>query len=119
MASTVFTEAWVQSLVAASAGREPVPGLDGIVGFGIGKKVHVVVEIVSGRAVGPSTVDPEVVVPFTGAQVQAWYDGELNLTESYTKGDLKATGKTGALLAAAELLDDRSVVAQLPGPAAN
>ncbi len=114
MATAVFGEEWIQALVQASANRESTPGLDGIIGFGIGKSIQATVSIVAGRAVGPSDEEPGAVVPFTGAQLVAWNANELNLTEAYTKGDLKATGRTGHLLAALELLDDRSVADALP-----
>ena len=114
MATTAFSEELVEALVEASAERDPVPGLGGTVGFGVGKKVETVVSIVDGRAIGSVDAEPGATVPFTPAQFEAWLDGELNLSRAYTKGDLKATGKTGDLLAALELLDDRMVVDQLP-----
>lgn len=116
MTSAVFTDEWMQALVDASAGREAVPGLGGVVDLGIGKTVQATLCIVDGRAVGAADAETGAHIPFTGAQLDAWQDGELNLTQAYTKGDLKATGKTGDLLAALELLDDRSIVDGLPRP---
>ena len=48
-------------------------------------------------------------LPFTGQQYQEWLDGSLNLSAAYTKGDLRAVGPTGPLLAALEVFDDRRV----------
>ncbi len=116
MTSAVFTDEWVQALVVASAGREAIPGLGGVIDLGIGKTVQATLCIVDGRATGSSEEDAGAHIPFTGAQLEAWQNAELDLTEAYTKGDLKATGKTGHLLAALELLDDRSIVDGLPRP---
>lgn len=116
MAKAIFTDEWAQALITLSAGRKPVPGLGGVVGFGVGKKPQVVVSIVDGQAKSITEDEFGAHVPFTGAQALAWLDGELNLTEAYTKGDLKATGKTGDLLSALELLDDRTVADSLPRP---
>ncbi len=116
MATEEFSEAFVEALVSASAERDLVPGLMGTVGFGVGKKVQAVIAIVDGRAIGAVEEDPGATVPFTAAQFEAWLGGDLNLSQAYTKGDLKATGKTGDLLAALELLDDRAVVCSLRPP---
>ncbi len=116
MTSAVFTDEWVQALVEASAGRVAIPGLGGVIDLGIGKTVQMTLSIVDGRATGTSEEDAGAHIPFTGAQLEAWQNGELDLTQAYTKGDLKATGRTGHLLAALELLDDRSIVDGLPGP---
>lgn len=116
MAKAIFTDEWAQALITSSATRELVPGLCGIVGFGVGKKPQVILSIVDGRAVAVIEEEMGAHMPFTGAQALAWLANELNLTEAYTKGDLKATGKTGDLLAALELLDDRSVADSLPRP---
>ncbi len=118
MTSAVFTNEWVQALVEASVGREAIPGLGGIIDLGVGKTVQATLSIVDGRAIGSSEEEAGGHIPFTGAQLEAWQNGELNLTQAYTKGDLKATGKTGHLLAALELLDDRSIVDRLPRPSA-
>lgn len=116
MAKAIFTDEWAQALITLSADRVRVPGLGGVVGFGVGKKPQVVVSIVDGRAESITEDESGAHVPFTGAQALAWLDDELNLTEAYTKGDLKATGKTGDLLSALELLDDRAVADALPRP---
>lgn len=114
MAKSPFNDAWATALVAASAERELVPGLCGIVGFGVGKKIQATVSIVDGRAQETDAEEPGVHIPFTGAQALAWRAGELNLTQAYTKGDLKPVGRTGDLLAALELLDDPAVIAGMP-----
>ena len=109
-----FDETFVERLVAATAERPEVPGSSGIVGFGIGKKVLATVEITNGRVVGPvADVDPAVTLVFKGAQVDAWIDGELNLTQAYMRGDFKPVGHAGPLTAALEVLDDPTVISQL------
>lgn len=105
-----FSAGWAESLIEATADREPVPGLHGVVGFGVGKKPQVVVAFGDGRALRVLDEEPAAHIPFTGAQVEAWLAGDLVLAQAFTKGDLRATGSTGALLSALEILDDRSIV---------
>lgn len=113
MPRNYFSPEWATQLIEASADRELVPGLRGVVGFGVGKKPQVVVSFVDGRAVELVEGDPVAHMPFTGKQVEAWLAGDLVLAQAFTKGDLKATGPTGDLLAALELLDDRAVVTKV------
>ncbi len=105
--SEAFSDEWVAEMIAAHAERPAVPGLSGVVGLGVGKKVAVVVSITDGRITGSvdlsgagDDVEPGVTIPFSGAQVEAWQSGELDLSEAYMMGDLKPVGSTGALLAA-------------------
>ncbi len=110
-----FNDAFVESLVQATADRSEVAGSSGVVGLGIGKKVLATVEIVDGRVTGSTDADPAVTLVFKGAQVDAWLDGELNLTRAYMRGDFKPVGHTGPLMAALEVLDDPGVVSALAG----
>lgn len=101
-----FSPEWVSALVAASAGRGGVPSVSGVVGLGTGKKSSVVLNITEGQVTGPIDSEPEVVIPISEAQIDAWNKGELSLSVAYMKGDLKPVGSTGALLAALEVLDN-------------
>ncbi len=108
-----FDDAFVDALVSASAARSEVAGSSGVVGLGIGKKVLATLEIVDGRVVGSTDAEPAVTIVFTGAQVESWKSGELNLSQAYMRGDLKPVGHTGPLTAALEIFDDADVVAAL------
>jgi hypothetical protein len=105
-----FSDDWVAELVEASAGREPIGGLSGVVALGVGSKVdaanaEVTVAIDDGRLTGRSDETPEVVVGLSKKQLAAWRNGELLLAEAYMQGDLKPVGASGPLFAALELLD--------------
>ncbi len=105
-----FGSEWVEEVVALSAGREPIPGMTGVVALGIGSKVdttnaHVFLSITDGIADGSTSNTPDVTLPFTKRQVERWLEGELVLTEAYMKGDIKPVGASGPLFAALELLD--------------
>jgi hypothetical protein len=100
-----LSDAFVAAIVAASAGRLPTPGLDGVVSLSVGKTTRAVFRISAGRAIGPSEATPEVDIPLTKKQLQAWADGTLSLSVAYMKGDVKPVGASGPLLAALELLD--------------
>ncbi len=105
-----FTPDFVDELVAVSAEREPIPGMSGDVGLGVGSKVDaskvsVVMSIVDGRAIGTTDRAPDIVIGLAKKQVPEWLDGSLVLTEAYMKGDLKPVGASGPLFAALELLD--------------
>lgn len=102
-----------EALVAASADRRRGSGLAGRVQLALGSSSAVVVEIADGRVIAVSRDEPEVRIPFTQAQFQAWLDGDLHLSRAYMRGDIKPEGSSGALLAALEVLDDPAVVAEL------
>lgn len=112
-----FDTDFAGALVAATADRRTVAGLSGVVELAVGKTKSVIVEIVDGRVIGiPEGIEPgnaNVRIAFTGAQRQAWLDGELDLTKAYMRGDLKPEGRSGDLFAALELLDDPAVYHQL------
>ncbi len=108
-----FDAAFVDALVAATGDRRSVGGLSGVVELATGKTTSVVVEFDDGRCVGVSDREPGVRIQLTGAQIAAWLAGELHLGEAYMRGDVKPDGRTGDLLAALEVLDDRVVVERL------
>ena len=95
-----FSDEWVDELVELSSTREPIAGLSGVVRLG-----DLAVAIVDGQATGVSAETPEVEIPLSKKQVDAWSAGELVLTEAYMKGDLKPVGTSGPLFAGLELLD--------------
>lgn len=105
-----LSDVWVEAVVAASAQREAIRGLDGIVTLAIGKTTKVTLDIASGRVTGRVDAAGEVEVPFTKAQLAAWADGEFDLSVAYMKGDLKPTGATGPFLALLAVMDDPAVV---------
>ena len=100
-----FSDEWIGELVEATADRDGVPGVSGVVGIGHGKTAKVVLEFSEGKVMGSSDSEPEVIVPITKAQLCEWAAGDLKLTVAYMKGDVKPVGSTGALLAALEVLD--------------
>lgn len=112
-----FDADFATALVNATADRAVVPGLSGVVELAVGKTKSVVVEIVDGRVVGiPESVEPggaNVRLTFTGAQREAWLNGDLDLTKAYMRGDFKPEGRSGDLFAALQLLDDPAVYQQL------
>ncbi len=108
--SEPFSQAFIDELVAVSAGRPPIPGLSGDIGLGVGSKVDasnvsVVAAIVDGQVTGTTDRGPDVVIGLSKKQVPEWLSGELVLSEAYMKGDLKPVGASGPLFAGLELLD--------------
>lgn len=108
-------EAWVGGLVAAAAAVEPDLARSAVAEFTIGKTQQVAVEIVDGRVVGVAAeAEPDVSIPFTAAQLEAFCAGEESMSQAYMRGDLKPVGSTGALLAVLALFDDPAFRAALP-----
>lgn len=103
--AAAFSDEWVNQLVAVTADRAGVPGVSGVVGLGTEKSPQVVLQFQEGKVAGPSQAEPEVVIPITQLQLDAWTRGELSLSVAYMKGDVKPVGSSGALLAALEVLD--------------
>lgn len=103
---------WVEALASASAERDGAD-LGGVVAVTIGKTRRAVFEIAGGRVVGASDAEPGVAIPVTGAQLDAWTRGELDLSVAYMRGDIKPEGSTGTLLAALEVLSDPQVSVNL------
>lgn len=102
-----LSEPWVDALVAAS--KERTSPFNAVVAFTIGKTKRAVIEISEGSVTGSTDAEPAVTVPFTGKQLDAWANGEIDCSAAYMKGDLKPEGSTGALLAALDLLADSEV----------
>lgn len=105
-----FTDAFIEELVTISQARQPIPGLSGDVGLGIGSKIDesnvaVVIGIVDGQVTGPTDRPCEAVIGLSKKQVPEWLSGDLVLAAAYMKGDLKPTGASGAIFAGLELLD--------------
>ena len=114
MAGSVLGEAWVDRLVAASAGVEPAGARSAVVAVTIGKAEQAVLQIADGRVVGPGDEAAiDLTIPTTAEQLAAFADGSESLARSYMRGDVKPVGSTGALLALVELLEAPEVRAAL------
>ncbi|MEZ5340131.1 MAG: hypothetical protein R2706_01405 [Acidimicrobiales bacterium] len=100
-----LSPAWLDAIVAASADRPSAGGLHGVVTLTVPRQ-KLTIEIADGKVLGARDDEVDTVLPFTGQQYHDWLAGSLNLSAAYTTGDLRATGPTGPLLAALELLDD-------------
>ncbi len=105
--------AFAAALAEATTGRGSAGGLSGVVELATGKNTSVVVAFVDGRCEGATDREPGVRIQLTGAQLGAWLAGDLHLGEAYMRGDVKPEGRSGDLLAALEVLDDRAVVERL------
>ncbi len=99
-----FDEEWLAGAIERSANR-PGTGLHGTATLLKGKAELVRIAVEDGRIVhagdGPSHCD----FPFTAGQITSYLAGDLKLAVEYTRGDLKATGSTGAILATIDALD--------------
>lgn len=111
--TALLSDEWVASLVAASADRSAVTGLDGVVELMIGKTTSTTIEIIDGRVVGLTDKTAEVQAPFTKKQLEAWAEGQFAPSVAFMKGDWKPVGSTGPLLALLAVLDDAEVLARL------
>ncbi|MGH1489261.1 MAG: hypothetical protein ACRBK7_07700 [Acidimicrobiales bacterium] len=99
-------EAWIESLVAASAALDDHGDLSAVVAVTIGKKQKAILSIVDGRVVGPGEEDAvAVTVPTTGAQLATFVDGSESVARAYMQGDLKPVGAIGDFLALVELFE--------------
>ena len=103
----VLDDAWIKSLVTASAGLDAVGDSSAVVAFTIGKKQKAVLEIVDGRVTGAGEEEAvAVTVPTTTDQLAAFSTGTESFARSYMMGDVKPVGSTGALLAIIALFED-------------
>ncbi len=112
MSLAPLSDEWLAALITATADRASAGGLRGRVTVSVPRKKLTLV-FDDGKVTGAEEGDVETVLPFTGQQYQDWVDGTLNLSAAYTKGDLRAVGPTGPLLAALEVFDDPAVRAAL------
>ena len=108
MTAPALSDEWLAALVAATANRASAGGLGGSVTITVPRK-KLTVRFDDGKVVGAEDDEVDTVLPFTGQQYDDWLAGLLNLSSAYTKGDLRAVGPTGPLLAALEVLDDPAV----------
>ena len=115
-APEVLDDAWVQSLVQASADLDQAGEHSAVVAVAIGKKQKAVLNIVDGRVTGPGDEDAvAVTVPTTADQLAAFTDGSESMARSYMMGDVKPVGSTGALLAIIELFENPQFRSGLAG----
>ena len=103
-----LSEAWVQSLVEASAERKGMGSA--VVELAIGKTTEVRIAIVDGKVTGrvEEQTDVGVRVPLTAKQLAAIVEGSESLAQAFMRGDVKPEGATGHLLPLVELFEDAS-----------
>lgn len=107
-----LSEDWLARLIEVTADRPAAGGLCGVVTVTVPRKKLTLV-FADGKVIGSQDEAVETVLPFTGKQYDAWLAGDFGLSTNYTKGDLRATGPTGPLLAALEVFDDPAVPSAL------
>lgn len=108
MSLAPLSDEWLAGLIEATANRASAGGLKGTVTLTV-PRMKLTVQFNDGKVVGAVPDEVGTVLPFTGKQYDEWCAGSLNLSAAYTKGDLRAVGPTGPLLAALEVLDDPAV----------
>lgn len=112
MAEATLDDAWVATLVEASA--DITGGHSAVVAVTIGKKQQAVVNIEAGRVTGGGDEDAvAVTIPVTANQLASFSDGSESVAQAYMRGDLKPVGSTGALLAFVELFENPAFRANL------
>lgn len=107
-------DAWLASVMEASADLDPAGTRSAVVAVTIGKTQRAVLDIVDGRVTGSGDDEAvEVTVPVTGEQLGTFVDGSASVARAYMMGDLKPVGSTGALLAFVELFENEAFRSRL------